>query len=59
MGVIVVSVLFHSFSFHVGNCSQSPAEFIVAVEMAAELVRHAEGIGYHMTLLDIGGGFPG
>lgn len=27
--------------------------------MAAELVRHAEAIGYHMTLLDIGGGFPG
>lgn len=46
-------------SFHVGSGSQTPSSYTVAMEMAAEMFRHAAGLGYHMTLLDIGGGFPG
>ena len=46
-------------SFHVGCYAQSADSFGVAMENAAKIFQHAESIGYHMTLLDIGGGFPG
>lgn len=54
LGLSVVGV-----SFHVGCYAQSADSFGVAMENAAKIFQHAESIGCHMTLLDIGGGFPG
>ena len=30
-----------------------------AVELASKIFHYAAGVGYHLTILDIGGGFPG
>lgn len=36
-----------------------PVAYQDALELAHEVFQYAEGIGYHMTLLDIGGGYHG
>lgn len=46
-------------SFHVGSRCQTPSAYEVALRIAAELFVYAEQIGYHFSLLDMGGGFPG
>lgn len=54
LGVDVIGV-----SFHVGSGCQSEAAFVDAVMRAREVFDQGESIGFHFTLLDIGGGFPG
>mmetsp|Transcript_31824 Transcript_31824/g.46632 ORF Transcript_31824/g.46632 Transcript_31824/m.46632 type:complete len:654 (-) Transcript_31824:830-2791(-) len=47
-------------SFHVGSGCRDAQRYEAALEDARELFEIAEKeFGYHMTLLDIGGGFPG
>ncbi|KAF8787376.1 ornithine decarboxylase-like isoform X1 [Argiope bruennichi] len=46
-------------SFHVGSLCEQPFAYAKAVKMAREVFDMAEDIGYHFTLLDLGGGFPG
>ena len=36
-----------------------PLSYQHAVELAFEIFNYASSMGYHMTLLDVGGGFPG
>ena len=48
-----------AFSFHVGSGCTNAVAFSSAVEAAREVFDTAEVLGFHMTLLDIGGGFPG
>jgi len=47
------------FSFHVGSYSKDPTAFKVALETTAKIFQYGEKLGYHFTLLDVGGGFPG
>ena len=47
------------FSFHVGSGCQDANAFVKALKNARMLFDYAETVGYHFTLLDIGGGFPG
>ena len=56
--MIQLSIL-KSFSFHVGSGCQDAEAFVKALKNARTLFDYAETIGYHFTLLDIGGGFPG
>jgi ornithine decarboxylase len=54
LGLDVVGI-----SFHVGSgCSDYPV-YKRAIEYAKDLFDYGETLGYQMTLLDIGGGFPG
>ncbi|XP_055919356.1 ornithine decarboxylase 1-like [Eupeodes corollae] len=54
LGMNVIGV-----SFHVGSgCSDYPA-YERAISTGAQLFKFGKLIGHHMTLLDIGGGFPG
>eukprot|EP01125_Pyxidicula_operculata_P005073 TRINITY_DN185_c0_g1_i2.p1 TRINITY_DN185_c0_g1~~TRINITY_DN185_c0_g1_i2.p1 ORF type:complete len:406 (+),score=53.31 TRINITY_DN185_c0_g1_i2:242-1459(+) len=46
-------------SFHVGSGCYSPLAFVDTLRRAKELFNVAAGVGIDMTLLDIGGGFPG
>eukprot|EP01123_Difflugia_compressa_P012631 TRINITY_DN548_c0_g1_i6.p1 TRINITY_DN548_c0_g1~~TRINITY_DN548_c0_g1_i6.p1 ORF type:complete len:508 (-),score=79.35 TRINITY_DN548_c0_g1_i6:54-1577(-) len=46
-------------SFHVGSGCYSPVGFIDTLHRAKEMFIEAERHGLHMSLLDIGGGFPG
>ena len=46
-------------SFHVGSGCQTPHAYLSALELSSEMFKYAAKIGYHFTLLDIGGGFPG
>jgi len=46
-------------SFHVGSCCYSPLAFVDTLKRAKELFMEAERLGIHLSLLDIGGGFPG
>ena len=50
---------FLSLSFHVGSGCQTPSAYQEALEMAANIFQYAETLDCHLTLLDIGGGFPG
>ena len=52
-----IIIILHSF--HVGFHAQSAKAYTDAIEMAAEIFQHAKEVGYRMTLLDIGGGYPG
>ena len=56
--VVVVFVVF-CFSFHVGSLCMNPASYQDAVELAYKVFQYAESVGYHMSLLDIGGGYHG
>ncbi|PRP79963.1 hypothetical protein PROFUN_05939 [Planoprotostelium fungivorum] len=46
-------------SFHVGSNCLSPLAFEKAITSAAAVFRLAEGYGYRMDFLDLGGGWPG
>jgi len=46
-------------SFHVGSGCYSPVAFIDTLHRAREMFYEAEKHGLKLTLLDIGGGFPG
>ena len=46
-------------SFHVGSGCSNVVAFSSAVRAAREVFDIAETLGFEMTLLDIGGGFPG
>jgi ornithine decarboxylase len=46
-------------SFHVGSGCMSVQSFADAVSNAHEVFQEAAKIGYYMTILDLGGGWPG
>jgi ornithine decarboxylase len=46
-------------SFHVGSGCYSPVGFIDTLHRAREMFYEAEKYGINLSLLDIGGGFPG
>jgi len=46
-------------SFHVGSGCMSASAFGDALHLARQVFDMAEAIGFHLTLLDVGGGFPG
>eukprot|EP01114_Cavostelium_apophysatum_P023534 TRINITY_DN889_c0_g1_i2.p1 TRINITY_DN889_c0_g1~~TRINITY_DN889_c0_g1_i2.p1 ORF type:complete len:286 (-),score=103.96 TRINITY_DN889_c0_g1_i2:162-1019(-) len=54
LGLDVVGV-----SFHVGSGCSSAESFVSAVKNARKVFDEAEELGYHLTLLDLGGGWPG
>nr|P49725.1 RecName: Full=Ornithine decarboxylase; Short=ODC [Panagrellus redivivus]CAA57683.1 ornithine decarboxylase [Panagrellus redivivus]CAA65024.1 ornithine decarboxylase [Panagrellus redivivus] len=54
MGMNVIGI-----SFHVGSGCNEPATFRTALEYARGLFDLGISLGLSMTLLDIGGGFPG
>lgn len=47
------------FSFHVGSGVGEAKAFAYAVKQAYDAWQIATELGFRMTLLDIGGGFPG
>ena len=48
-----------SCSFHVGSGCEEAGAFTVAVQQARQAFDEALELGFNMTMLDIGGGFPG
>lgn len=54
LGLQVVGI-----SFHVGSGCKDPPAFSKAILAARKLFDYAETLGYYLSLLDIGGGFPG
>ncbi|WAR22749.1 DCOR-like protein [Mya arenaria] len=48
-----------SLSFHVGSGCEEPEAFSVAIQQARVVFDQGLDLGFPMTLLDIGGGFPG
>lgn len=46
-------------SFHVGSGCGDPNAYYEAIKKAREVFEEAEEYGFKLTLLDIGGGFPG
>ncbi|VTJ61432.1 Hypothetical predicted protein [Marmota monax] len=46
-------------SFHVGSDCQTPQSFAQAIADCRRVFEMGRGAGYHMSLLDLGGGFPG
>jgi len=54
LGLHVVGV-----SFHVGSGNTSPSAFYDAVAAAATIFDSATAMGLKMSVLDVGGGFPG
>ncbi|XP_072038545.1 ornithine decarboxylase-like isoform X3 [Amphiura filiformis] len=51
--------VFPSASFHIGTESKKPSNYQEAIAYSRELFDVAEKIGFQMSILDIGGGFPG
>ncbi|XP_036112710.1 antizyme inhibitor 2-like [Molossus molossus] len=54
LGLAVVGV-----SFHVGSGCQNPQSFAQAIADCRRVFEMGRGVGHDMSLLDIGGGFPG
>jgi ornithine decarboxylase len=54
LGLEVIGV-----SFHVGSGCRDPMAYDDALMRARNVFDYAENLGYNMSLLDIGGGFPG
>ncbi|XP_054161114.1 antizyme inhibitor 2-like [Oppia nitens] len=54
MGLFVIGV-----AFHVGSGAQSADAYDLAIARARQVFDMAEALGYKMSVLDIGGGFPG
>lgn len=54
LGAMVVGI-----SFHVGSSCTDPSAFATAVATVAPLFEYGRLLGFPMTLLDVGGGFPG
>ena len=42
-----------------GDSCKDSSSYQRAVELAYEIFLYAATVGYHLTLLDIGGGYPG
>ena len=42
-----------------GSLSKDPTSYSHAIALSRDVFQFASSIGYHMTLLDIGGGYPG
>ena len=42
-----------------GLGAQVPSTFSQAIKMAAKVFQYGQELGFHFTMLDIGGGFPG
>lgn len=45
-------------SFHVGSPCHNPKTYATALEIVEEVLEEARRRGFHLTLIDIGGGFP-
>ncbi|XP_072039077.1 uncharacterized protein [Amphiura filiformis] len=45
--------------FHIGSGSQNPTVFESAIQFARKVFDVGNELGFHMNVLDIGGGFPG
>ncbi|PNG66935.1 Ornithine decarboxylase, partial [Tetrabaena socialis] len=54
LGLVVMGV-----SFHVGSAAKNLATFTNAIDNARKVFDDAQALGFHMELLDIGGGFTG
>lgn len=54
LGLNVVGI-----SFHVGSGCMDVPVYAKAIHVARQLFDYAETLGYSLSLLDIGGGFPG
>jgi len=54
LGLNVVGV-----SFHVGSGCMNPQSFCGAIKNAHKIFKMGEELGFNMTLLDLGGGWPG
>ncbi|KFB47199.1 AGAP011806-PA-like protein [Anopheles sinensis] len=46
-------------SFHVGSDCEEPEVYYHAIQSARGLFDYAKSVGFELSLLDIGGGFPG
>jgi len=46
-------------SFHVGSGCMSADSFVAAIRSAKRVFMEAEEVGYNMSILDLGGGWPG
>ena len=46
-------------AFHAGTGCKDPQTYLKAIKDCRELIDHGNVIGHNMTLLDIGGGYPG
>jgi ornithine decarboxylase len=46
-------------SFHVGSGCDTPLPYKLAVDLARQTLEMAKDLGFRISLLDIGGGFPG
>nr|XP_051688025.1 ornithine decarboxylase [Oryctolagus cuniculus] len=54
LGLAVVGV-----SFHVGSSCQTPTSYAQAITHCQQVFEMGRGAGHDMSLLDLGGGFPG
>jgi ornithine decarboxylase len=45
-------------SFHVGSQCTNPQNYVLALQLAANVFAEAKSRGFNLKLLDIGGGFP-
>jgi len=54
LGLNVVGI-----SFHVGSGCMSTESFALAIKSAAKVFEEAKETGYNLSLLDLGGGWPG
>ncbi|GFO04686.1 ornithine decarboxylase [Plakobranchus ocellatus] len=54
MGLRVVGI-----TFHVGSLPDDPAVYASTIEAANDVYTYGEELGFHMHILDIGGGFHG
>jgi ornithine decarboxylase len=46
-------------SFHCGSGQMTSKAFVDAIQNARTIMNYGNKLGFHMNLLDIGGGFPG
>ncbi|MGH0170696.1 UNVERIFIED_CONTAM: hypothetical protein FKN15_059358 [Acipenser sinensis] len=58
-GITSLHMFLETFSFHVGSNSSDPHCFSESIANARGVFDLGADLGHEMTLLDIGGGFPG
>nr|KAI8749436.1 ornithine decarboxylase [Biomphalaria glabrata] len=54
-----LSVNVVGFSFHIGSLPEENSYFTTTIADVSELFQIGQELGFRMTILDIGGGFPG
>ena len=59
LSILLYNIRWFSFSFHVGSGCYDAKAFRNAVKDARYVFDLAGQFGYDMTILDVGGGFPG